>query len=360
MRYLILLLLVLGVGCASEPDTPPAPSDAPMQRIEASVMPTLTRLDTGADSVLFIGIHPVDAQTVWLSGTRGTFARTTDGGDAWTLGTVPDADTLQFRDVYAADSTTAYLLSIGPAASSRIYKTTDGGASWTLQFVNDEPEAFYDCMSFWGPENGIAFSDAVDTTFPIIITSDGGATWSRVPASSLPPALPGEGSFAASGTCLVTHGDSTAWFGTGASTTARVFKTTDRGKTWSAAETPLVSGEAAGIASLTFRDELNGAALGGDIAEPEQHTDNVAVTTDGGLTWTLGGRTAFPGAVYGASYVPGASTTLVAVGPGGIDYSTDNGETWATLDTETHWSVAFAGSTGWAIGPEGRVTRIDF
>src|SRR5690606_16476096 len=209
-------------------------------------------------------------------------------------------------------------------------------------------------------ENGIAFSDAVDTTFPIIITSDGGATWSRVPASSLPPALPGEGSFAASGTCLVTHGDSTAWFGTGASTTARVFKTTDRGKTWSAAETPLVSGEAAGIASLTFRDELNGAALGGDIAEPEQHTDNVAVTTDGGLTWTLGGRTAFPGAVYGASYVPGASTTLVAVGPGGIDYSTDNGETWATLDTETHWSVAFAGSTGWAIGPEGRVTRIDF
>lgn len=360
MRYLSFLLFLTLLGCTPEPDAPPTPSDEPMQPVEAGVMPTLTRLQTGADSVLFIGIHPVDAQTVWISGTRGTYARTTDGGDNWMVNTVPNADTLQFRDVHAVDANTAYLLSIGPGASSRIYKTNDGGSEWVMVFENDVPDAFYDCMSFWDAEHGIAFSDAVDATFPIITTNDGGVTWTRVPADALPPALPGEGSFAASGTCLVTHGDSTAWFGTGASTTARVFKTTDRGQTWSMVETNLVSGAAAGIASLTFRDALNGAALGGNIAEPDQHTDNVAITTDGGLTWTTVGRTTFTGAVYGSSYVPGEGTTLVAVGPGGVDYSTDNGVTWANLDTETHWSVAFAGTTGWAIGPEGRVTRIDF
>jgi hypothetical protein len=43
-----------------------------------------------------------------------------------------------------------------------------------------------------------------------------------------------------------------------------------------------------------------------------------------------------------------------------MDLSTDDGQTWRTLDTLTHWSVAASGRTGWAVGPEGRVTRIDF
>jgi photosystem II stability/assembly factor-like uncharacterized protein len=327
---------------------------------EASFPPTLTRQMTGAD-VLFVGVSPVDTQTVWLSGTEGTVARTTNGGATWTAMTVPGADSLQFRDVHAVDATTAYVLSIGPGAASRIYKTTDGGATWALQFQNAVPDAFYDCMGFWDAMHGVAFSDAVDGTFPVIVTRDGGATWTRVPAEALPAALPGEGSFAASGTCLTTHGDSTAWFGTGASTTARVVRTTDRGRTWSVAETPIVSDSTSGIASLTFRDDLHGAALGGDIAAPEAYSDNVAITTDGGQTWTLAGRPEMPGAVYGSTYVPDTSpSTLVAVGPGGVDLSTDNGETWRTIDTETHWSVAFSGRTGWAVGPEGRVTRIDF
>ena len=52
------------------------------------------------------------------------------------------------------------------------------------------------------------------------------------------------------------------------------------------------------------------------------YSDNVAATDDGGRTWTLAGRPSFPGAVYGAAWMPGAPTpTLVAVGPNGIAYS---------------------------------------
>lgn len=339
-------------GCAS--DTPEA--DPPLQ-----TTPTLTAQASGADSVLFIGISPVDANVVWISGTRGTYARTTDGGATWQAATVPGADTLQFRDVHAVDAQTAYLLSIGSGASSRIYKTTDGGATWDLQFTNPEPGGFFDCMDFWDADHGIAFSDSFDGAFFLITTDDGGATWTRVPPERLPPASDGEGSFAASGTCLVAHGDSTAWVGTGAGASARVLKTTDRGQTWSVAETPIVDGTpTSGIASLAFRDALHGAAFGGVIDKPDEHADNVAVTSDGGATWTLAGRPQFSGAVYGSAYVPGApSPTLVAVGPKGMDYSVDNGTTWTRLDTLTHWSVAFAtAQTGWAIGPEGRVTRI--
>jgi hypothetical protein len=111
---------------------------------------------------------------------------------------------------------------------------------------------------------------------------------------------------------------------------------------------------------VAVRSPLELAALGGDIAQPDSMMDNVALSTDGGETWTLGARTPFPGAVYGAAYVPGApSPALVAVGPGGVALSNDGAQTWTLLDTLNHWSVGFASpSRGWAVGPGGRITAI--
>jgi photosystem II stability/assembly factor-like uncharacterized protein len=322
--------------------------------------PFLSRQTSGT-SFRLQAISAVDDKVVWTSGLGGTFARTTDGGDTWASSIVPAADSLQFRDVEAFDANTAYLLSAGAGPLSRIYKTTDGGETWSLQFTNEEPAGFFDCMAFWDPANGMAFSDAVDGEIVVIRTTDG-ETWQRVPAELVPDASSGEGSFAASGTCLITNGDSTAWFGTGASETARVFKTTDRGHTWSVAETPIVSGTMAGIASLAFADQLTGMAAGGDMSSPDAHGDNMAVTADGGLTWTLAGRPVFTGAIYGlATTMNDDESVLFAVGPGGLDYSLDNGMVWFSLDTLDYWSVAFGSPTvGWAVGPEGRTTKIEF
>jgi photosystem II stability/assembly factor-like uncharacterized protein len=301
----------------------------------------------------------VSADIVWASGVAGTYARTTDGGRTWTAGVVPGGDSLEFRDVHGVDSSTAYLLAAGRGPASRIYKTTDGGATWMLQFRNTEPEAFFDCFAFWGPLSGVAFSDAVDGRFFILVTRDG-ETWQRVRSDAVPAALPGEGSFAASGTCVIAIGDSTGLIGTGAAEPARVLRTDDRGASWRVFDTPVLAGGVSGIASLAFRDADNGIAVGGDIASPDAYTDNVAITSDGGRTWTLGGRPTFPGAVYGATYVPGAPVaTVVAVGPMGAALSTDDGRTWAPLDTVNYWSVAFAGpSVGWLVGPGGRVVRV--
>lgn len=328
----------------------------------AFVTPTMTDQNSGTD-VLFIAVSPVDENVVWASGTGGTYTRTTDGGATWETAIVPGADSLQFRDVHAVDANTAYLLSIGNGESSRIYKTTDAGKTWTLQFTNTEPNGFFDCMDFWDANNGIAFSDSIEGVFLLITTDDGGKTWNRVPAEALPPANEGEGSFAASGTCLVAAGDSTAWIGTGASTSARMLKTTDRGKTWAVYETPIVGGTStSGIETLTFRDELHGTAMGGEIMEPEIYTNNVAVTSDGGETWALAGRPKLSGSIYGSAFVPGSTgPTLFAVGPKGIDYSLNNGDSWVSLDTRNHWGIAFASSrAGWAVGPDGRITKISF
>ena len=126
--------------------------------------------------------------------------------------------------------------------SSRIYKTVDAGKTWALQFTNTDPKAFYDAMAFWNADRGIAFSDSVDGQLVILRTDDGGTNWSRVAAAGLPPALANEGAFAASGTNVAVFGRDHVWIGTGAAAVARVLRSTDGGRTWAAADTPLAAG----------------------------------------------------------------------------------------------------------------------
>ena len=141
---------------------------------------------------------------------------------------------------------------------------------------------------------------------------------------------------------------------------ARVLRTTDYGIHWLAAVTPLPAGNAIGITSVSFRDDRNGAAMGGNVGDNNAVADVVAATHDGGATWTLGGRPPFTGAIFGGTYVPGARTpTLVAVGPKGSAWSTDDGATWTPIDQVAYWAVGFASPrAGWAVGPRGQITRL--
>lgn len=325
-------------------------------------MPVLEPLSSGTTALLQAVSAPSE-RVVWVSGHQAAVLRTEDGGATWQPLTVPGAaaDSLEFRDVYAVDADTAWLLAAGPGTRSRIYKTTNGGGNWALQFVNHDSSAFYDCFDFWDARRGVALSDGVGGRLLIRRTSDGGAHWDLPPADSLPLAQKGEGGFAASGTCVITLAGHFAWIGTGAADSARVLRSEDGGRTWRAATTPVAAGNFAGIAAVAFRDTLHGMVLGGKLGSPAEFSDNVAVTDDGGRSWRLAGRPGFSGAVYGAAVVPGRPGGVVAVGPRGLAHSGDDGMTWTTLDTLPYWSVGFASRRlGWAVGPAGRVTRIRF
>lgn len=346
-------------ACSGGPRGLPSVPDRDVQLSALLPSPVLTPQESGTTALLQ-AVSPVSPQVVWVSGHRGTFAMTLDGGMTWRAARVPGADTLEFRDVHAVSAETAYLMSAGNGELSRIYKTTDAGQSWTLQHRNQDPDVFYDCMAFWDANRGFVFSDAVRGRHVILLTTDGGATWSPVPSDRLPPALPGEGSFAASGTCVSARGRNHGWIGTGNGARARALHTTDAGNTWSVSDLPVVGGEGAGIASMIFRDSVHGIALGGEIGKPAARGDYVAITDDGGRSWTVGGRPTFAGAIYGAAYIPGVSVpAVVAVGPGGADFSADEGRSWARIDTTAYWSVGFASPRhGWAVGPRGRIVKL--
>lgn len=297
---------------------------------------------------LLIAVSPVNERVVWVSGTRGSYVRTTDGGATWHAAQVPGAEALQFRDVHALDENTAWLLSIGNADTSRIYHTTDAGKTWALQFTNPEPKAFYDCLDFWDARRGLAISDAVDGRMVLLSTSDGGAHWTRISPAALPAARPAEGAFAASGTCLITRPGGHAWIALG-TPKARLLHTTDFGRSWTADTIPLSA-----ISSVSFRDPSHGIVLGTDSAAA------TAVTADGGRSWARGGRPPFAMGFYGGAFVPGARVpTVVAVGPGGAAWSRDDGATWTVLNGNNYWGIGFAPSgVGWIVGRGGRITRL--
>jgi photosystem II stability/assembly factor-like uncharacterized protein len=307
------------------------------------------------------GLCAVDRNVAWASGTKGTFLRTIDGGTTWHVGQVPGGEELNFRDVEALDGQTAWVLSIGHGPESRIYKTTDAGQHWTEQFRNESPEAFFDALAFWDAQHGIAFSDPVEGHFRFVTTTTGGTTWEPVNAS-IPAALSNESAFAASGTCLVVQGQSNAWFATGGAARSRVFRSTDRGRTWSVSETPVRAGtESAGIFSLTFRDEHHGVIIGGDYNKPQQTGANLAFTQDGGRTWreSVG---FFPRGFRSAvSWVrTPRGWLLVAVGPSGSDVAAPDAA-WRKLDDENYNALSIArfdSNAIWAAGPRGRIARL--
>jgi photosystem II stability/assembly factor-like uncharacterized protein len=317
---------------------------------------------TSGVSVRLRGVSAVNRRVAWASGDKGTYARTTDGGRTWRAGVVPGAEELDFRDVDAFDADTAYLLAIGEGERSRIYKTTNGGAHWTLQFQNRRASAFFDCMAFWNRARGIAISDPVEGHFLVVTTDDGGRTWKETDASRMPAALAGEGGFAASGTCVAVGGSSDAWFGTGGPEGARVFSSRDGGRGWEVSTTPLATGKAAGVFSLTFWGAGSGAAVGGDYTLEKESAGNAALTSDNGKTWRAVGERRPTGYRSCVARVNGTrDPTLIAVGPSGSDYSVDGGRTWTQLGAEGFHSVSIAhgGEAAWAVGENGRVARLE-
>ena len=157
------------------------------------------------------------------------------------------------------------------------------------------------------------------------------------------------------------YGKTNAWIGTGSGRKARVLFTTDRGRTWKVADIPLKAGPSAGIFSVAFRDAKHGVVAGGDYTKEKDALDNLAVTSDGGITWILAkGLSGYRSVV---AYVPGAKApTLLAIGPSGADYSTDDGQRLMPLEGPGFDTLSFVRGTdvGWAAGASGSLGRLTF
>jgi photosystem II stability/assembly factor-like uncharacterized protein len=301
----------------------------------------------------FRGLSVAPDGTVWVGGTAGTVLRSVDGGATWETDSVPGAHGFDFRGVAAIDARTAYVM-LAAADTARIYRTTDSGASWTLQFSDQRPGVFLDGIGCWTARRCLAAGDPIAGRFFIVTTTDSGTHWRPKAAAGAPAASPGEAAFAASNSSVVTGRGGRAWIATGGGAVARVWRSTDYGRTWTVATTPVAAGiPSAGIFSLAFCDARLGVAVGGDYTKPAARGAHIAVTRDGGVTWIAADTGRDTPYLSAATCVSSSGSRIVSVGPAGTFTSGDGGSTWTSVGTTGYNAVVAFRDVLVAVGADG-------
>jgi photosystem II stability/assembly factor-like uncharacterized protein len=292
---------------------------------------------------------------VWASGSNGVILRSLDAGKTWQRLRVADGDKLDFRGIVAFNATTAYVMSSGEGEKSRIYKTTDGGKTWMLQYADKRKEFFLDTIACLTALRCFALGDPIEGKFLLLVTTDG-EHWNPFASSNMPIALPGEGAFAASNTCLMLSG-SEIFLGTGGPA-SRVFHSPDSGLSWTVSETPIAHGNASsGIFSITGANGKNMVIVGGDYQDPKRASAVAAYSHDEGKTWQLSEPQ--PGG-YRSSVACLEDALCVAIGPSGEDVSISkvSAAVWKPTDSLNLNAVTILDtSNGWAVGPKGTIAR---
>ena len=308
----------------------------------------------------FRSVCAVTDKIVWISGSKGTFLRTIDGGKTWATNQVKEAETLDFRDVHAFDANTAILMSAGEAeqGNAKFYRTINGGKSWEIVYQTTQKGIFFDGIDFWDKQNGIAFSDPIDGKFFILKTKDGGKTWLPINSANIPQIQENEAAFAASGTSLITVGRKNAYICTGGGEFAQIYKTENQGENWSVIKSNMPAGKTNGLFGLKFWNNQNGIAVGGDYQEVNKAIPNVLLTSDGGKTWQDAPQTNPVGLKEGVAIYK--QKFLITVGPSGTCYSKDFGKSWVEIDKTPLHAISVSGDGIWAVGGKGSVLRLDF
>lgn len=298
-----------------------------------------TNQGSGIDSPARIigGLSVVDENVIWgiawsFPGFFPVFefSRSTDGGLTWTSGIIDGNPDWYILQIHAFNDQIAWVTITDEEdpISGKVLKTSDGGATWTEQSTgftgfNETPA----CVYFWDENSGVAFGATGLTNYndqiSVYTTDDGGDLWTIVTGADMPLQLPGEGMWIYGGNGSFAVAGDHIWFVTNGE---RIFRSANRGKSWTAHETGI--GAANGLASIAFKDTLNGLVT-------TYLPNTLARTTDGGLTWV---PISYPGGPFPLQieYVPGTEGTYLIhdsyVGDETdlalLAITTDDGETW--------------------------------
>lgn len=342
VKYLFLIgIIILLISCSSERQQESISQPKGWEIVETPIKESIR------------GLSPLTSRIIWASGSKGTWLLTLDGGVSWTTGIIDGLDSVDFRDIEGLNATTAIALSSGQPAV--IYKTVDSGLTWQKKFEGPEA-AFLDGISFYQSQRGYVIGDPIDGKWMVLETKDAGETWTWLENS--PMAEQGEGSFAASGSTILTDQDN-IWFASGG-IKSKVYVSENKGHSWEMADTPIIQGEPSqGIFSMTKINDQHLIAVGGDYLQPDLDINNVIYSKGIGRDWELI-STSYPkgyrsGVTYFAKF-----HWLIAVGTNGSDYSIDGGVHWQKFTNEGFHAVAIDKSQEniWASGINGKIARL--
>ena len=265
----------------------------------------------------------IDATHYYAVGDNGTFMRSNDGGDSWTINSqagVTDPSfgslaTLRLNSAWFFNASTGIVGGQSVSGDGGIIrKTTDEGNTFSDIYLNAGTGIcrvfdFYFINSNTGYICGNSEVKAMKTT-------DAGATWNELPN------MPGT---SYEYNCVYAKDENNIFLGTSSQGIQRkILRTTNAGATWS--EDILPGSTIVDVKDIVFQNSNTGYVSGNSVAGNAAY---VAYTTNGGNSWI---QTVFPNPVRGIYTLQVVGSTLYAGASDYAYYFTSNlGVSWDSV-----------------------------
>ena len=336
--------------------------------------PTIKILESGK-RISIRGLSVVTDNIIWASGSGGSVARSTDGGNSFTWMKVPGYEKTDFRDIEAFDKNTAIIMGItNPAV---ILKTTDGGENWKKVFEDTTKGAFLDAMNFSdNHKQGLIVGDPLDGmhTPYLLYTEDKGNSWKKIHNNIHNPIemADGESFFASSGTNLAITGNFPWWVlvSGGKSSNGYVLYKNNEDKEWnyytkgSPYHFPIIQGgQSTGANSIALHSSKGnlyyGVSVGGDFSKDTISSNNCALFFMHGELYDIKQPKTFPHG-YRSCVIYLDEKNLLTCGTSGIDISKDGGNNWELISKESFHvcQKAKKGKAVFLAGGNGRIAKL--
>lgn len=298
----------------------------------------LQNLNQPAVNLTVSAVHAVDSQVIWsISETPTglafpiTFFRTTDGGTTWTSGSIPGTEGLGTSSITAVNANTAWITLYGDPTRQGVYRTTNGGISWTRQSTAFNAGGFPNVTRFFDANMGVTLGDMNGGFLEIYTTTNGGQQWNRVPSSNIPNWMD---TLTAGMVDEATILGSYIYYPLN---NGNYMVSTNFGQSWTTRFTQ-VFGQ-----MLLAAADTNTIVIYGNQA--------MQYTTDGGNIWFTIDKNPGVGQINAMKFIPGASVpTLIVSGNLGTSYTTDFNN-WNYIDSVYHKELSFISPRhGWSGG----------
>jgi len=278
--------------------------------------------------------------TIWASGSKGSIARSVNGGTDFEWMQVKGYETRDFRSIHAWDEKEAIIVAV--AAPAIILKTKDGGTSWYKVYENADTLMFLDAIHFKDASNGLVVGDPISNHIFLLSTVDKGEHWNEIPSSYFKtPLEKGEAFFASSGSNIAQLSKEDFLVSGGL-----------RSRLWInglAMDIPILQGgTSTGANSMAISPNGNNIMIvGGDFMRDTSRLQNAV-----GLKlfikpnsnqkwqsekipyWKIDELAGLPnGYRSGVEYI--TNTILIACGTSGVDISMNKGKNWDLISTES-------------------------
>lgn len=311
------------------------------------------------------GLSIPNDNIIWASGSKGTIAKSNDGGNHFEWMQVKGYEERDFRAIHAFDDKEAIIVAV--SAPGIILKTKDGGMNWYKVYENSDTSIFLDAIQFKDDQKGMVIGDPIHHHIVLLETKDRGESWQQIQNKFFKSHVKkGESFFASSSTNLCFDFQHVYFVSGGI-----------HSRFWEnghAKDIPIIMGSSStGANSIAISPNQNTIVIvGGDFTNDQlseknfvrldryrkPHTENKRVFK---YQWLINTNVQSPSG-YKSCVQFINNKNLVVCGTSGVDFSDNLGEKWDRISDQSFHVLKVQPGTQnvFFAGSGGRIGRFNF